>query len=88
MSTHATVLSPELVHDSLKGDEVKTLGPGWREALADVPLFGELSKRHLGRIARLAELRRYEPGDVVVRSGGSGDAFYVILDGEGRDDDR
>jgi CRP/FNR family transcriptional regulator, cyclic AMP receptor protein len=82
MSTHATVLSPELVHQSLKGDDVKALGPGWSAALSDVPIFRELSKRHLGRVARLAELRRYETGDVVVRSGGSGDAFYVILDGE------
>ena len=81
MSTHATVLSPELVHQSMSGGDVKTLGPGWRSALGAVPLFTELNKRHLSRIARLAELRRYESGDAVVRSGGSGDAFYVILDG-------
>ena len=53
----------------------------WLPVLADVPLFGALPKRQLRRVARLTEVRRFEDGSVVVRSGAGGDAFYVILDG-------
>ena len=38
-------------------------------------------KRHLGRVVRLAELRRYGPGAAVVRAGAPGDAFHIVLDG-------
>jgi CRP/FNR family cyclic AMP-dependent transcriptional regulator len=47
----------------------------------DIPLFRGLSKRHLRRVARLAELRQYVGSKPVVRAGSRGDAFYVILDG-------
>jgi CRP-like cAMP-binding protein len=55
--------------------------PGWVDLLAQVPLFGELPKRSLKRVARLAHLRWYADGWTVVRAGTSGDAFYAILDG-------
>ena len=54
---------------------------GWLSTLSDVPLFQALSKRHLGRVLRLAELRRYAPGATVVRVGAQGDAFHIVLDG-------
>jgi CRP-like cAMP-binding protein len=55
--------------------------PGWVDLLAQVPLFRELPKRSLKRVARLAHLRWYADGWTVVRAGTSGDAFYAILDG-------
>jgi len=59
---------------------------GWLSTLRQVPLFHDLSGRHLGRIIRLAELRRYAADAVVVRAGAPGDAFHIILDGRARAD--
>ena len=50
-------------------------------AETDIPLFRGLSKRHLRRVARLAELRQYLGSKPIVRAGTRGDAFYIILDG-------
>ena len=50
-------------------------------AQTDIPLFRGLSKRHLRRVARLAELRQYVGSKPVVRAGSRGDAFHIILDG-------
>ena len=50
-------------------------------AQTDIPLFRGLSKRHLRRVARLAELRQHVGSRPIVRAGTRGDAFYVILDG-------
>ena len=60
------------------------LHPGWIPVLERVPLFQSLSKRHVRRVARLAEMKRYKSGGGVVRAGARGDAFYVILDGSVR----
>jgi CRP-like cAMP-binding protein len=54
---------------------------GWLSTLSGVPLFQALSRRHLGRVLRLAELRRYGAGATVVREGAQGDAFHIVLDG-------
>ena len=56
-------------------------GRGWENALADVPLFDGVSKRHLKRIAELGRIVRYERGVTLIRAGTPGDAFYVVLDG-------
>ena len=53
----------------------------WLAALEDVSLFEGLSKRHLRRIAKLARLRRFAPGSILVRSGDPGRSFFVLLDG-------
>ena len=58
-----------------------SLHPAWLPVLGTVPLFRTFSQRHLRRVAAVAELRRYRPGSQVVRAGGRGDAFYIILDG-------
>jgi CRP-like cAMP-binding protein len=52
--------------------------------LAEVPLLATLSRRHLGRIAKVATTKRYGPGSALVRAGGPANAFYVILDGRVR----
>jgi CRP/FNR family cyclic AMP-dependent transcriptional regulator len=52
------------------------------ETLERTPLFQALPKRHRGRVADLAELRRYKDGAEIVRSGEPGDSFHVLLEGE------
>jgi CRP-like cAMP-binding protein len=54
----------------------------WAAVLADVPLFSGLSKRQLGKVAKLAALRTVPPYTQIVRAGGRGDAFYVIISGK------
>jgi CRP-like cAMP-binding protein len=56
----------------------------WVPMLADVPLFRNLSRRHLKRVASLARMRRYGPGTSIVRAGDAGSAFFVLLDGTAR----
>lgn len=56
----------------------------WVPVLADVPLFRNLSRRHLKRVASLARMRRYGPGTSIVRTGDAGSAFFVLLDGTAR----
>jgi CRP/FNR family transcriptional regulator, cyclic AMP receptor protein len=56
----------------------------WLPVLAEVPLFENLSRRHLKRVASLAKTRRFPPGTAIVRAGEAGTAFYVILDGSAR----
>jgi potassium efflux system protein len=50
-------------------------------AETDIPLFGGLPKRHLRRLARLAELKQYVGSRPIVRAGTPGDAFYIVVDG-------
>ena len=52
--------------------------------LADVPLFRNLSRRHLKRIASLARMRRFAAGTAIVRAGDAGSAFFVLIDGAAR----
>jgi len=49
--------------------------------LASAPLFAELPKRHLLKVARVAELKRYSNGSVVARAGVRGAVFHVIVAG-------
>jgi CRP-like cAMP-binding protein len=50
--------------------------------LAQVPLFDDLSPRHLKRLAERMEEQRFMEGASVVRFGEDGDTFYVIVEGE------
>jgi CRP/FNR family transcriptional regulator, cyclic AMP receptor protein len=52
--------------------------------LAAVPLFSDLSSRHLKRMADLAEEVRFSAGDPIVQEGQPGGTFYVILEGEAK----
>ena len=72
------------IAESMQEGENRQLHPGWIPVLERVPLFKALNKRHLKRVARLAELKRYKSGPIVVRAGARGDAFFVILDGSAR----
>ncbi len=62
----------------------RKVGHDWLGTLAEVPLFEGLSKRHLRRIAKLAQIRRFAPGSVLVRAGDPARSFYVLLDGNAR----
>ena len=60
------------------------MGRRERDALAQVPLFAGLPPRHLKRLSDLTEESRFMEGAKVVRQGDSGDAFFVILEGEAK----
>ena len=52
------------------------------EALQQLPLFADLSKREVERIAKLFKERRFGKGETVVQEGSAGAAFFVIEFGE------
>jgi CRP-like cAMP-binding protein len=60
------------------------MGGDWVPVVGEVPLFRNLSRRHLKRIASLARTRRFAPGTSIVRAGEPGSTFYVLLDGTAR----
>ena len=56
----------------------------WAAVLAGLPLFSRCKKRHLRRLAGLAEFKEFPPGRVVIQAGDPPDAFYLILSGSAR----
>jgi CRP-like cAMP-binding protein len=52
------------------------------ELLAQVPLFKDLSKKHLRRVRSLATRVDVAPGRVLAREGGAGHEFVVVLEGD------
>jgi CRP-like cAMP-binding protein len=54
----------------------------WAHLLGNVPLFAQLRKRDLRRIAGMAKIARVSAGQFIVREGFSAEAFYVLLTGE------
>ena len=54
------------------------------DILAQVPLFGGLSKRHLRGLAGLAGQEQVEEGTAIAEEGKPGDSFYVILQGQAK----
>ena len=57
---------------------------GGPQALADVPLFSALSRRHLKHVAALTQEEQFDEGDTLAEEGQPGDTFYVLLQGEAR----
>jgi len=55
----------------------------WTEVLGALPLFSRLGRRQLRRIARLASVVDYSPGEVMVEAGDRGDSLYLMLEGSG-----
>ncbi len=51
------------------------------EDLAAAPLFSELSRRDLKRLASAAIVRDYKKGDVIVKEGETAVAFFIIKSG-------
>ena len=52
------------------------------ELLAQVPLFKDLSKKHLRKVRSLTTRVDVAPGRVLAREGGGGHEFIIVLDGE------
>ena len=50
--------------------------------LGRVPLFDGCTRTDLSRIAALSEERIYQEGQVIVKAGDPGNAFYVITNGK------
>ena len=51
------------------------------DTLGNVELFAELEKEDLQRIAKACVVREFKAGDVIVREGEVGVAFYIIEKG-------
>jgi CRP-like cAMP-binding protein len=65
-----------------QGKRSRTAGDtDWTDVLAEVPLFSNLSARHVRSLAKLAKIQRLAAFTQIVRKGESGDAFFLILDG-------
>jgi CRP/FNR family cyclic AMP-dependent transcriptional regulator len=52
------------------------------EALRPVPLFADLNRREMAKIARLFKERRFAVGETVVKEGSGAAAFFLIDSGE------
>ena len=52
--------------------------------LSTVPLFADLSRRHLRQLSKLANETNVRSGGYVVQAGQPGRAFYVILEGRAK----
>jgi len=53
-------------------------------ALSGVPMFADLSKRHLQRLAKETDELSFRPGEAVVREGDPGETLFVVLEGEAK----
>lgn len=51
------------------------------DRLAQVPLFSQLSRKDLKRLARGSVTRQFGKGDVIVKEGDQAIAFYLICSG-------
>lgn len=54
---------------------------GWVNVLAEVPIFADLSGRHLRKVAGAGKLVRFHEGASIIQEGTPGDALYVLIDG-------
>jgi CRP/FNR family cyclic AMP-dependent transcriptional regulator len=58
------------------------MAPRGIQALAEVPLFAHLSGRDLRQVHAITEEYDYPEGAVIAKEGSSGDAFFVVLEGQ------
>ena len=56
-------------------------GQLWASVLAGMPLFANVPKRHVRKIAALTKEMRFPAGGAIVRLGERGDGFFVVLEG-------
>ncbi len=50
--------------------------------LKEIPLFADLSDRHLKAMARMARSEKFQPGEVICREGHSGVGLHVVEEGD------
>jgi CRP/FNR family transcriptional regulator, cyclic AMP receptor protein len=53
-------------------------------ALSGVPLFADLPKRHLQRLAREADELTFAPGEQIVQEGSLGETLFVVMEGRAK----
>lgn len=73
-----------VIEDAMRGEPWTPADqPAWAtNALARVPLFAGVGRRHLRKIIKLIGVRTYSDGLAVVRAGSRGEAFFIVLDGK------
>lgn len=54
------------------------------DALSQVPLFSDLSKRHLRKLADVSAVVSFGEGKEIVKQDVAGSVFYVILEGKAK----
>jgi CRP-like cAMP-binding protein len=54
---------------------------GREEMLQNVPIFSELSRRDLGRLAKLMVPRQVKAGEVIIKEGDQAAGFFVVSAG-------
>jgi len=78
------VASPEATLTAVIRGTNRPSASEWSRVLAGLPLFAGVGKRQLRKIAELAQVREFSPGDVVVQTGDEPDGFYLILGGRAK----
>ena len=56
----------------------------WANVLAKSPLFTEVSKRRLRKLARKAKFAEFAPGEPIILAGEPDDLLYIILAGHAK----
>ncbi len=52
------------------------------EMLKQAPIFSDLSKRDIKRLAQTARVRSYKTGSVIIKEGGEGFGLFIIASGK------
>jgi CRP-like cAMP-binding protein len=55
---------------------------GREDMLQNVPIFSELSRRDLGRLAKLMVPRQVKAGEVIIKEGDQAAGFFVVSSGK------
>jgi CRP-like cAMP-binding protein len=72
-----TGYEPQIVRQ----DWQRVTSADWANVLTEVPLFRNVGKRRLRKLAEHAHVAEFAPGEHVVMTGEPADSFYVILGG-------
>jgi len=76
---------PTPIVNSLAGrDWNRPSAKDWATVLAALPLFAQISKRQLTKIAELARVTDYDTNAVVMHEGDPGDSLHIVLSGRAR----
>jgi CRP/FNR family transcriptional regulator, cyclic AMP receptor protein len=62
----------------------RPLGRRGIDLLGQVPLFAELSRKHLRQVAEHADIVGFREREIIVEAGQPGGTFYVVLEGAAR----
>lgn len=75
---------PTFVKTTSQDDRTGTAAEAreWSNVLAHVPLFADLNRGHLKKVAGTGRIARFHDGSSIVRAGEPGDTLFVVLDGE------